>query len=175
MTTQLKLLLTCDYEVFGDGSGDINECVIAPANRLMDICEKYNARITFFVDVCEYWAFKDVEEKGGFEDKNYKPATIIENQLKKIIQRRHDVQLHLHPQWINYEYIGEKKFKVDLTRWRLPNLNGANVEDKPVTEELNKILKKGKETLEYLLKSIDSSYECKIPLILLLFNNICNR
>ena len=55
---KLKLILTADYEVFGNGSGCVKKCMVEPTIRMLDICDKYGAKLTLFVDVCEYWAFK---------------------------------------------------------------------------------------------------------------------
>lgn len=147
---KLKLLLTCDYEVFGDGSGCLEKCVIHPANKLMQICEEAGARMTFFVDVCEYWAFKQAESEGYVSNN---PATQIEHQLKDAIKRGHDVQLHLHPQWLEYSYEGEENWVLKMDWWRLPQVYNNE-------EEFIELFLQGKRSLEELLQPIDSNYKC---------------
>ena len=119
---KLQLHMTLDYEVWGNGDGCVIDCMIEPTNQLIDLAEKYNIKTTIFVDMCEYWAFKELEEKDMFKDKSYKPATLIEKQLKDILKRGHDIQLHFHPQWLNYKYIEDRKFELDYSLWRISSL-----------------------------------------------------
>ena len=55
---KLRFILTADYEVFGNGSGCVKKCMIDPTEKMLSICDDYCAKLTLFVDVCEYWAFK---------------------------------------------------------------------------------------------------------------------
>jgi peptidoglycan/xylan/chitin deacetylase (PgdA/CDA1 family) len=57
-------------------------------NRMMDIAERYDATMTFFVSVFEH-------RRLGMEP--------VKKVCKDIHQRGHDVQLHTHPNWI-YEH-----------------------------------------------------------------------
>ena len=41
---QNHLILTVDYELFGNGSGDIVNCVIKPTAMMLDIADRYNAK-----------------------------------------------------------------------------------------------------------------------------------
>jgi len=50
----ISLLLTLDYEIYGNGGGDLTLHVIEPTNRLMEICKEFNARITVFADAAEF-------------------------------------------------------------------------------------------------------------------------
>jgi hypothetical protein len=150
-----KLILTFDYEVFGNGSGRVDRCVIDPAERLMDVCERFDTRLTFFVDVCELWAFKRVEATAGFEDKTYTPGAWMESQLKDAVTRRHDVQLHLHPQWLAYKYLGRLRWRLRYDLYRTSDLPSEG------RFNLRRVIGRGKETLEALLKPVDPGYCCK--------------
>ena len=101
---KLIILLTADYEIFGNGTGSVQHCLMNPAEEIMKTCEENNARVTFFVDVCEYWAFEEEEKRGSFSE-GYLPATLIKNQLQDAVKRGHDVQLHFHPQWLDYKFL----------------------------------------------------------------------
>ena len=149
---QLNLIITADYEIFGNGSGSVDSCMIAPAEQMMRVAEKHGARICLFVDVCEYWAFQDVFEKGLTKENN---ALKIENQLKDAIARGHDVQLHFHPQWLDYKYKDEK-WELNQDYWRLPNV------EKLGGWTIKKLFQEGKETLEEMLQPIKSDYKCDV-------------
>lgn len=43
------ILLTLDYELYGNGSGDVFKHMIEPTNRILEIAQKYNLRLTFFL------------------------------------------------------------------------------------------------------------------------------
>jgi hypothetical protein len=155
----LKLIITADYEIFGDGSGCVRRCLIDPSEILMRVCEAAGARVTFFVDVCEYWAFRDQERKGTLPE-GYTPASWIEKQLKDAVTRGHDVQLHMHPQWIDYTFDLRGKFEVNLAYWRLPLVPGGygSVEDRT---SLLGLFVQGRQTLEELLCSVKADYQCR--------------
>jgi len=146
----VHLILTADYEIFGNGSGDVRCCLINPTNRLLDLCGKYGAKLTLFFDVCEYWAFRQAKAEGKLNHLDYDPAAEMAHQAQEAVRRGHDVQLHLHPQWLNAEIEGGH-WKVDFSLWRTPAL-----EDKHIV----RTFRKGKQTLEDLLRSIDPLYRC---------------
>jgi len=149
--SKMFIILTCDYEIFGDGTGSIESCLIEPTESMLKIANKYSVPLTLMVDICEYHAFKNEEEKKSFPD-GYTPASWIEKQLIDCIQSGHDVQLHIHPQWTNYTYYKERnEFRVDMGRWKVSSIS---------YDELCKILKRGKETLENLLKPYKIEYRC---------------
>nr|HID57698.1 hypothetical protein [Desulfobacterales bacterium] len=149
--SKIRIVLTVDYEIFGNGTGDVRWCLIEPTKKILEIGDKYNIPITWMAELCEYWAFKKEERKGSLPS-GYTPARWIEEQLIRCIETGHDVQLHIHPQWINYAYLStEKKWKVDLNYWKVSSLS---------YEEIYRILREGKQELERLLKPFKPDYEC---------------
>jgi hypothetical protein len=154
----IYLIITADYEVFGNGSGDVISCVIDPTNELLDVCNKYGAKLTIFFEVCEYWAFKKAEAEGRLTHLDYNPGQLMEEQAREAIAAGHDVQLHLHPQWLDSDYV-DGRWRVNFDYWRLPNLpNGlGSFED---INSLRGLFKKGKDTLETLLQPVDPDYRC---------------
>jgi len=146
----VHLILTADYEIFGNGSGDVRCCLISPTNRLLDVCDKYGAKLTLFFEVCEYWAFKRAKAEGKLNHLNYDPAAEMAHQAQEAVRRGHDVQLHFHPQWLNSR-IEDGHWKVDFSRWRTSSLD---------EEDIVGIFRRGKQTLEDLLRSADPPYRC---------------
>lgn len=92
------LLLTLDYEIFGNGTGDVRRHMVEPTEQIARICERYGAPLTVFFEAEEYFAFcryaGELEEQVG-----YNPARLIREQVRSLATRGHDFQLHLHPQW----------------------------------------------------------------------------
>ena len=148
-----SIILTLDYELYGNGSGDVFEHIISPTNKILDIAEEYNAKLTIFFEVIEYWKLKIEWEKGN--DMGYKenPIKAIENQLQLAYKKGHDIQLHLHPQWVDAKY-ENNQWVVNLNEWRLGEYN------KEGEFSLNNLLKKGKQTIEKIIMPIDPAYRC---------------
>ncbi|MFQ6035607.1 MAG: glycosyltransferase, partial [Sedimentisphaerales bacterium] len=155
----IHLILSLDYEIFGSAAGDVMRDIIKPTNRLLDICDKYGAKMTIMFEVAEYWAFKKAEQDGKLK-LDYSPAAEMEKQAQDAVRRGHDVQLHLHPQWIGAE------LKDGL--WHL-NFDWCRIADLPnglgYKEDLFSIagaLYQGKKALEDMLKPIRKDYECVV-------------
>ena len=104
---KVNFLITGDYEIFGNGTGDFIKCVYNPTNKILDVCDRHNVIFTIFADMCEYWSFKRYAEQLK-KDLGYYPHEYFEIQLQDAIKRGHDVQLHLHPQWLDAKYSDKK-------------------------------------------------------------------
>jgi hypothetical protein len=85
------LIFTLDYELFGDGSGTTLREQVVPTAHLANVLELNGARLTLFVEVGQQIYFR----RHGLKDQ-YQP---VEDQLRELVQRGHDVQLHVHPMW----------------------------------------------------------------------------
>lgn len=89
------LLLTFDYELYLQESGHIYNCLILPTQKILSVLNKYNAKATFFVDSVYLLKLKET---------NKNDYSIIESQLKQIIQNGSRIELHIHPHWIDASY-----------------------------------------------------------------------
>ena len=47
------LILTVDYEIFGNASGSPLKCVVEPAERILSIAKHFAAPVTLFVEALE--------------------------------------------------------------------------------------------------------------------------
>ena len=97
------IVISVDYEIFGNGEGDVRQHVTGPTERMAHLCEKYRAPLTVFFEVEEYLAFekhRDALKK----TLGYDPAAEIRQQIIALAKAGHDIQLHLHPQWHQAEY-----------------------------------------------------------------------
>ena len=57
----IECIFTIDYEIYGNGEGSLRELVYEPAEKLMAIFRKWNARFVAFVEVAE---LEMIEAKG---------------------------------------------------------------------------------------------------------------
>lgn len=144
------LLFTLDYELYGNGSGDVFEHIIRPTDAILAIAERHNAKLTIFFEVVEYWRLKEQWEAGNRMGYASDPIEAMEEQVREAYRKGHDVQLHLHPQWINAEW-ENGRWMVDNSYWRLSSLP---------EEQLIPLFTKGKETLEGIIG--DPHYRCHV-------------
>lgn len=98
-TMARKVVLSVDYEIFGNGSGDVRQHILEPAERMVRVCERHGAPLTVFFEVEEYLAFERFERQLEIQ-MGYSPARLIREQISTLAARGHDIELHLHPQWV---------------------------------------------------------------------------
>ncbi len=151
------VVLTLDYEIFGNGAGDVRRDVIEPTNRILDICDKYGAKLTIMFEVGEYWAFQQYDSQLR-KDLGYSPCNQMKGQVLDAIKRGHDVQLHLHPQWIGAKY-DKGRWELNNLCWRLADLPGG-LGTREQNNSITGVLYRGKQSLEKMLTTIKADYEC---------------
>jgi hypothetical protein len=147
-----SICVTVDYELFADGTGDIQTHILRPTETLLRYCEEVGIRVTFFVEVAELIAFEEASRRGKCSETLKDDYDAIRVQLKKIVQSGHDIQLHLHPQWIQAAWRDGN--------WQLPTLHASPLAVD--TDELVQILRRGKKQLETIGLEASSTYNCHV-------------
>lgn len=153
----MDLALTLDYELFGDGSGDVFTDLVQPTDKILEVCNTHNAKITIFFEVVEYWRIKEEWNKGNHMGYSQNPIAAIEKQILDAFRAGHDIQLHIHPQWINAKY--DQGWRVD-NHWCMKDIPLSPTAQ--FSTDLISVLGKGKETLEQLLRPLSADYCCNI-------------
>lgn len=148
-----RIILTLDYELYGDGSGNVFKDIIEPTERLIFISQKYNIKYTIFVEVVEFWRIQEEWENGNRMGYDVNPIEAVKEQLISAYKKGHDIQLHIHPQWVEAKYLNGK-WAVNKADWRLGGYQ------KEGEYSLENLLRKGKKTLEEWIKPIFPEYEC---------------
>ncbi len=155
----IHLVLSLDYEIFGNGSGDVRRDIIEPTQRLLELCDKYGAKISIMFEVGEYWAMKKAEQE-GLLNLGYSPSQEIEKQVQLAAKNGHDVQLHLHPWWIGADFVNGS-WKLNPQYQRITDLpNGIGNESDLLS--IIGVLLHGKKTLENLIKPVCPDYKCLV-------------
>jgi hypothetical protein len=149
----INLILTFDYELFGDGTGDVFGDLIEPMEKILVLCDRYQIKTTIFFEIVEYLKLKGEWDKGNKMDYTENPVAAIENQIRKAALAGHDIQLHLHPQWANAKYDNDR-WGLDFDNWRLGDFHGY--EGYAVTD----LLRDGKAVLEDLIRHVLPEYKC---------------
>jgi hypothetical protein len=97
------LVLSVDYEIFGNGSGDVRQHIVEPADRMARLCRRYAMPLTVFFEVEEYLAFERFDEPLK-QTLGYSPSRLIREQIISLAEKGHDIQLHLHPEWYDARF-----------------------------------------------------------------------
>jgi len=155
--TMIPVILTLDYEICGNGSGDVLRDIIQPTAHLLDICDKHDSKMTIMFEVGEYLAFTKYDRQLQ-RDLGYSPHQQMKRQATEAVLRGHDVQLHLHPQWLTAQY-DEGIWQFHNSHWRLTDLPAGPGKEHKVAS-IAHALDTGKSTLENMLKPIKEEYEC---------------
>jgi len=97
MKKRFVVLIEDDFEIKGNGFGNVADLQYLPALALCNIAKKHAVKATFMVDVAHLLILKNYAE----ENRNIQlQKTILEETLLIIKEQGFDVQLHLHPQWL---------------------------------------------------------------------------
>ncbi|MBL3528745.1 MAG: hypothetical protein JMN27_11245 [gamma proteobacterium endosymbiont of Lamellibrachia anaximandri] len=144
MNQPAQLILTVDYEVFGDGSGQPRPCVLGSTERILAIAESRGVPLTLFVEALEFAAMER-------EPACHAQSDAVRLQLTEALARGHDLQLHLHPQWWDAKLDPAGSWQLDLSRWRIGDLP---------FQEVAGLLEQGKVWLEELGRQQRPDYRC---------------
>jgi hypothetical protein len=89
----IACIFTLDYEIYGNGEGALQDLVLAPAQALRGIFDRFQRRFVTFVEVAE---LERIEARGT--DPAIGP---VRDQVRELYEDGFELGLHLHPQWCN--------------------------------------------------------------------------
>ncbi len=145
----LSAIFTLDYEIHGNGEGCPYALMVEPTGKILDLFDKFGAKLTIMADVAEILKFKEYFVESG-RDEFFSQE--IELQLRDAIRRGHDVQLHLHSSYFRASYHN--------SRW-VQNWDEYDFARLPV-DRMDWMIREGKSYLEALLKPVDPEYCCEV-------------
>lgn len=140
------LALTFDYEVFLGVSGTIKNCILKPVNVLLEVLSEENIKGVFFVDVLFLDALMNHELNSDFD--------VIKLNLQELVKKGHSVELHIHPHWLDAEYLS------DINQWDLSNFKRYRVSSLN-QEEREKVFKESYTLLDGICKEVNPEYKIR--------------
>ncbi len=146
MPTKIQLVLVDDWELRGDGSGDMRRLQFDTVRRLFEIYERHGLRGSINAEVRQQLNHLRF---GRTYPHLRALATEWEETVRWAYSRGHDVQLHLHSQWIGASYNG--------SRWTLPG--SWSILEHP-RADVRAMIRDGKQYLESVLRRVDPNYRC---------------
>ena len=93
---KLKLILSFDYELPLGHATNYNKGLFDPASNLLNLAKELKIPINLFADVCSAMKFRKWNEKAYFIP--------FVSQVQTAIKDGNDVQLHIHPHWMNSQF-----------------------------------------------------------------------
>ena len=144
----LNVAITFDYELFfGENFGSYDDVLFEPSAKLLDLLDRHNTKATFFVDVLSVY----MHEKYGLTD--YRDRFV--SQIQDMVRRGHDVQLHIHSNWLKSTY-ADGKWLFDIPSYRIHSFGF----DKNNETSVQSMIKWGKDFLTKTLTVIKPDYKC---------------
>ena len=89
----VECVFTLDYEIYGDGDGDLRSLVYEPAERLRQLFLSRGVRFVNFVEVAE---LERIDEAGSDA-----AIDVVKAQVHALHREGFETALHIHPQWYN--------------------------------------------------------------------------
>ena len=137
---KLAIILTNDWELFGNGQGDYFINQKEPLISLLKIVNSHQAKLTVFAEVIQQLnALLQASSSERLRD----IASDWEKTITELVKQGHDVQLHIHPQLLEND--------LNYSNWSIANL--------PKSEMLD-ILSDCKKYLEKIIKKEIQNYDC---------------
>jgi hypothetical protein len=144
---KLGLIISNDWELYGDGSGDYFEIQHKPLQVLSGAVHERGAKLTLMAEVGQQFAHQKLAERTTWAREIVDAWEAI---LREALMAGDDIQLHLHPQWLDAKH-EDGTWRLNYAKWAISSLP---------PEEMESILRKGKAYLEGLLKPMNADYEC---------------
>jgi len=111
-----QILLSLDYELFfGQQTGTVEHCLIRPTQELAEVAHRYGAHLSLFVDALY---LQRLSEEAYHFPQLQRDLDAIQQQLVYLKEKGHDIQLHLHPHWLDSSFNGEQ-WQLDTNRYKL--------------------------------------------------------
>jgi hypothetical protein len=116
----IHIIFTLDYEIFGDGTGALRDLVLDPAEQLIRVFDRWDARFVTYVEAAEL-------EK--IEAHSTDPAIdAVRDQIRRMHRHDFEIGLHLHPQWCNASFNG-RKWLLDNSEYNLCTLSRPRISE----------------------------------------------
>lgn len=106
-------VFSIDYELFGNGCGEIYRDLVYPTNRLLKIFDKLKVKGVFYIEGLEFALLEEAGEN----------LEAVRFQIKEIYDKGHEIGLHIHPQWlVNIDRVKSRDLNLDLWYSNSPNM-----------------------------------------------------
>ena len=118
------VFITWDYELFmGPKTGSVNNCLIKPISELLAAFGDKKVVMTFFVDCAYLFRLNELRSDYPRLEEDYQ--LVLQN-LHDILNKGHEIQMHVHPQWYFSTFDGEK-WIMDFEHYKLSDIEDTKL------------------------------------------------
>ena len=89
----IECIFTLDYEIYGNGSGSLQELVYTPSRKLKSLFDQHNAKFVVFAEAAEL----EMIELHGTDPM----IGEVRRQIREFHEQGFEIGLHVHPWWYN--------------------------------------------------------------------------
>lgn len=144
MADRVIILVADDWELLGNGLGNVAHLQYLPSLFLMRLADELGMKVTFMAETLQQLAMRRV----GREHREVRmQAQLWEENVSLMRERGHDVQLHLHAQWLGARY-QDGAFRLGRN-WNLATYDAAT---------RRAALRESSDYLRGLLRPLDPAY-----------------
>ena len=144
--SKIKLFLTFDYELpLGGIKKSYNHSLFDPTKKLVDVLEDIDLKAVFFADILSLKVFESWNVPEYSEP--------FREQIKWLHELQHDIQLHLHPHWLESEY--ENGLVKQSPKYKLGDFHNDSS-----SYSIDDIVKLGVNDLKSICLDPENNYKC---------------
>jgi hypothetical protein len=141
-----RIVLSFDHELpLGGLKVTYAESLFDPTDQLLRLASDLGVSVCLFTDILCAARFKEWDEPGFFL-----PYCA---QLERAVQSGHEVQLHLHPHWVDTQF-AEGTFRPS------PHFTLGHFADRPAPDDIPGIVSRGVGLLSEICTRADRQYRC---------------
>jgi peptidoglycan/xylan/chitin deacetylase (PgdA/CDA1 family) len=112
----MKIAITWDYELFfGERSGSVEQCMLEPTERLLELSSKYKIPFTFFPDAGCLIKFEEQADC-------HQELQRVKTQIQSWDSLGHETGLHIHPHWEKSSWM-DGRWQHDLSHYKLSDFS----------------------------------------------------
>lgn len=94
MTNVLQMIMLLDYELFGNGVGDVRSTVVESTSRILNVCNRHGAKWTIICVSPKHRKLSQAQNQGVLR-MDHDPAKSMDSQVNFALSCGDDVPLHI--------------------------------------------------------------------------------
>lgn len=115
---KIFLIVEDDWELMGNGLGDVSYHQYLPAYHFLKIANRAGIKISFMIETAQAMKY---EEKCNQSKQIFNQLNLWKESIKMIDSMGGDLQLHLHPQWLDAKFENDRFLLSD--KWSIGQYN----------------------------------------------------
>jgi hypothetical protein len=142
---RLEIVLSFDHELSLGGASCYDTNIFDPTKRIIEVADRAGVPVCLFTDILCAKRFYEWDRDGFFSK--------YRQQIHAALKSGHEIQLHIHPHWVNSEFV-DGKF-VPSTSFSL-----AHFKNSTPPNDIAGIVASAARFLNEMCREVDEKYSC---------------